>query len=241
MWANTMAWSHVARGSIIWAVLAVLKVSKVGRQYVNWSLTMENPMWYHQSMDHYATVKTGLRLCASAWINPILLTWSPETLYIVLAGRIYDRKSSPMKLLEGMGGGRNPEVGLLLGNQDTAGSRYGYWRHRCCLRKSDVRLCPHCPPVNGHRTGSCWQGILGVVVLRLLLPATEMRAKGMGWCWMSGDKSNTKVSDKATPKRLLTTWSIFYFGCTTRLWHLSSQTRDWTWALGHESCCCYCC
>ena len=101
-------------------------------------------------------------------------------------------------------------------------------------KKSDVRLCPLCPPVSGQRTGSCWQGILGVVVLRLL-PVTEMSAKGMGWCWVSWDKSNAEVSDKATPEKLPTTWSIFYFGCTTRLWHLSSQTRDWTWALSRES------
>ena len=36
--------SRVACGSIVWAVPAVLKVPKVGRQYVKWSLTMENPV-----------------------------------------------------------------------------------------------------------------------------------------------------------------------------------------------------
>ena len=49
---------------------------------------------------------------------------------------------------KGWGGGRNPEVGVLLGHEWTAGSRYGYRRHRCCLKRATSAFVPSaCPSV----------------------------------------------------------------------------------------------
>ena len=45
-----------------------------------------------------------------------------------------------------MGGGQNPEVGVLLGHEQTAGSCYGYRRHHCCLKRATSTFVPSARP-----------------------------------------------------------------------------------------------
>ena len=97
-------------------------------------------------MDYYATLKTGLRLYASTRINPILLTRSPETALYSPGRKDLVQEIKSYKIVGRDGGGQNPEVGVLLGHEQTAGSCYGYRRHHCCLKRATSAFVPSARP-----------------------------------------------------------------------------------------------
>lgn len=86
--------------------------------------------------------KDGPRLHASTWINPSLLILSPETILYISSQKGLVQEIRSYTIVGRDGRGRNPEMGMLLGNQNIAGSHYGYHRHHRYLRKSEIHLVP---------------------------------------------------------------------------------------------------
>lgn len=91
----------------------------------NWG---ESYVILSQSRILYHKENGGTGLHVWTWINPGLKPDNQKPFYILSARRVEYRKSGPTKLLEGLGKGQNPGVGVLPEYQEGTGSHYCYCR-----------------------------------------------------------------------------------------------------------------